>query len=140
VGVGLLTALITGLVLGAVARSAMAVLALAGTGRSTVTAGGSLFIVLVYAVAALPGALAAALTARRWRWAPAVAGALLLTVPAIGVGSEEVGGMGGLGAGRLVVAVAAGLVVLATVALLPLVTVRLAERLSSGRRIDAAPA
>ena len=93
------------------------------------------FILLIFVVAMVPGAAVAALTRRRLRWLLPGAGALFLCVPAVGVASAEVGATAGFDAGQWSGVAIAGLGVFATIALLPVLTVRLTDRWTrSGRR------
>jgi len=90
---------------------------------------GSIFIVAIYAVAMMPGAVAAAITLRRRRWFCAVAGSVFLLFPAVGVASEELGDTAGLSTVQWIVVSATSLSVFATIALVPLVTVWTVDRL-----------
>jgi hypothetical protein len=103
------------------------------------TWGGSLSIVAVYALAMLPGAVVAAGTTRLVRWFVAAAGAVFLCIPAIGVASEEIGHRGGWSAFRWFAVGVFSLGVFATIALAPVVTIRLADRLSGRRPVTDEP-
>ena len=80
--------------------------------------------------------MVAALTTHWVRWLLPVAGALFLCVPAIGVASEEIGSTTGFGLGQWLGVGAGGVAIFATIALLPVLTVRLADRWL-GRRAGA---
>jgi hypothetical protein len=139
-GAGVLAAATAGLLVGAVSRLLMRVVTLAADAPGDFSWSGSVGICVTYAAAVLPGALLAAFTSRRYRWSLMVAGALFLCVPAIGVASEEVGGTAGFTFGQWVAVGAAGAGVFATIAVLPLVTVRLVDRFTgrTGRALPGA--
>jgi hypothetical protein len=113
-----------------------------GGGGAAVAAGkessfswsGTASILGLYVLVMVPGGAVAGLTTRRLRWLLPGAGALFLCGPAIGVASEEVGGTGGFGALQWLGVGAAGAAVFATIGLLPLLTVRLADRWLGRRR------
>ncbi|MGY1636645.1 hypothetical protein ACI78V_08315 [Geodermatophilus sp. SYSU D00742] len=138
-GLGVLAALVAGVVLGAVSRALMALVTLAGGGSPSFSWSGTAFILLLYAAVAVPGGLVAGLTTHRLRWLLPAAGALFLCVPAVGVASAEIGSTAGFGAAQWLGTVAAGAAVFGTIALLPLLTVRLADTWL-GRRRATAPA
>ena len=138
---GVLAAAAAGLVLGVLSRLLMRVVTLAAGAPGDFSWAGSAGICVIYAAAMLPGALLAAFTGRRLRWALPVAGALFLCVPAVGVASEEVGHTAGWTIAQWAAVVAGGAAVFATIAVLPLVTVRLVDRLLRvGRRDRVAAA
>ena len=83
---------------------------------------------MIYVLAMVPGAAVAALTRHRLRWSLPTAGALFLCVPAVGVASAEVGGTAGFDLASSLGVGTAGLGVFATIALLPVLTVRLTDR------------
>jgi hypothetical protein len=127
-GAGVAAAVVVGTGLGAVARLLMALVALSADGSSTFSWSGTTFILLIFVLAMVPGAAVAALTRHRLRWLLPGAGALFLCVPAIGVAGAEVGATAGFDAGQWSGVAIAGLGVFATIALLPVLTVRLTDR------------
>jgi hypothetical protein len=136
-GIGVAVALVAGLVTGLVARLAMRVAAVATGGPTAFSLGATAGIVLFFCVAALPGALVAAGTPHRARWLAAVALPALLTVPAIGIATEDIPYLELLIPMRATVVIAAAAVVFLAIALLPVLVVRLAER---WRRVPLSPA
>jgi hypothetical protein len=139
IGLGVLAALVAGAVLGAVSRGLMALVTLAGGGSPSFSWSGTAFILLLYVVVAVPGGLVAGLTTHRLRWLLPTAGAVFLCVPAVGVASAEIGSTAGFGAAQWLGTVAAGAAVFGTIALLPMLTVRLADTWLGRRRV-AVPA
>jgi hypothetical protein len=133
-GAGVLAALVVGTALGAVSRALMALVSLAAGGSSSFSWSGTAFILGLYALVMVPGGAVAGLTTHRLRWLLPIAGALFLCVPAIGVASEEIGGTASFGAIQWLGVGAAGAAVFATIGLLPLLTVRLADRWLGRRR------
>src|SRR3954452_9626250 len=136
---GALAALVAGAAVGAVARVLMALVSLAADGSTTFSWTGTSFILLIYVLAMLPGGVVAGLTTRRLRWALPIAGALFLCLPAVGVASAEVGGTATFSALQWIGVGTAGAGVFLTIAVLPLLTVALADRWL-GRRGSAGPA
>ncbi|MFD1813314.1 hypothetical protein [Rhodococcus gannanensis] len=133
---GVLAAVGAGLVVGVVGRILMRATTLLAGGTPGFSWSGSASVVVVYAVAMIPGAIVAALTTRRGSTLPLVAGAVLLCFPAVGIASEEVGYLGDLGPVRLAAVLVCGTAVFGTLALLPLVTLRLV-RLATATRVPA---
>ena len=138
VGAALVAAVGAGVVLGLVGRLLMRLVTLAAGQTGEFSWLGTAGIVLIYVLAMVPGALLAAFWRARWRWLLLAAGAVLLSGPAASIASEEVGGVDGLGAGRLVLVLLSGVAVFATIAALPVVTLRVVDRLSPPRRDPAA--
>ncbi len=134
VGVGLGAAVGTGVLVGGLSRVLMRLVSIASGAAGEFTWGGSLSIVLVYAVAMLPGAVVAAATTSVARWFVAAAGAVFLCFPAVGVASEEIGNRSGWSVFRWMAVGCASIAVFATIALAPIVTVRLADRLMGRER------
>jgi hypothetical protein len=125
---GALAALVAGTALGAVARGLMTLMALAAGDVASFSWGGTSFILLLFVLVMVPGAVVAGFSTHRARWLLPAAGAVFLCVPAVGVAGAEIGGTAGFGAGQWL-GVGAGTVALfGTIALLPLVTVRLTDR------------
>ncbi|MGY1663895.1 hypothetical protein ACI78Q_21915 [Geodermatophilus sp. SYSU D00705] len=139
IGFGVLAAVVAGVVLGAVSRGLMALVTLAGGGSPSFSWSGTVFILLLYVLVAAPGGLVAGLTTSWLRWLLPVAGAVFLCVPAVGVAGEEIGSTVGFSAAQWLGTAAAGAAVFATIALLPLLTVRLADTWL-GRHRTVAPA
>lgn len=96
VGAGVGAGLVAGLAAGLVARLMMRLATVAGDGGTSFSLSGTAAIVLVFVVAAVPGAVLAALVAHRWRAALLVVGSLFLCLPATGVASEDLGHLSGL--------------------------------------------
>ena len=125
---GVLAALVAGVCLGSLARGLMALLALVAEGSSTFSWSGSSFILIVFVLVMLPGGVVAGLTARRWRWLLPVAGAAFLCVPAVGVAQTDIGATTDLGPGQWLGVAAGAVGIFGAIGLLPLLTVRLADR------------
>jgi hypothetical protein len=126
--VGVLAALVAGTAVGAVARGLMTLVALAAGDVASFSWSGTSFILLLFVLVMVPGAVVAAFSTHRARWLLPAAGAVFLCVPAVGVAGAEIGGTAGFGAVQWL-GVGAGTVALfGTIALLPLVTVRLTDR------------
>jgi len=140
--VGLSSALVAGVLIGVVSRILMRAATVAVGGEPHFSWGGSLFIVLLYAAAMVPGGLLAA-TGHRYRWLSA-AGVLFLFVPATGIASEELTNLDRLSTLRLCLVGVLGLSIYASLVVLPFVTVLVLRRLErifgSPRRFpDPAP-
>lgn len=131
---GLSAALVAGVLVGGVSRILMRAATIAAAGEPGFSSSGSVFIVLIYAAAMIPGALLAA-TGHRYRWASA-AGVLFLFVPATGIASEELGELGDLNALRLGLVGVVGLSIYASLVMLPFVTILALRRFE---RIGASP-
>jgi hypothetical protein len=127
--VGVAGAVAAGVVVGVVSRALMRVVTLAADHHGSFAWADSLGILVVYAVAMLPGGLAAAFTVRRYRWLVAAGGSILLLVPAFGIASDEIGETDGLSAVRWIALLASSGAVFATIVLLPFVTVSIIDRL-----------
>jgi hypothetical protein len=138
IAAGALAAVVVGTVLGGASRGLMALVSLAATGSSSFSWAGSASILLIYALAMLPGGVVAGVTPRSLRWLLPVAGALFLCVPAIGVASEEIGSTVDFGALEWLGIGLFGAAIFLTIALAPLLTVRLTDRWL-GRRRDVVP-
>jgi hypothetical protein len=120
-------AVVAGAVLGALSRALMALITLIAGGQPSFSFAGTGFVLALYAAVVLPGALLAALTVHRARWLLLGAGAVFLCVPAIGVAQEEVTGTELFDAVQWIGVGSAGLAIFATVAVLPVLTVRLVD-------------
>jgi hypothetical protein len=92
-------------------------------------------ILLVYAVAMLPGALLAAMWSHRRRWLLLAAGAVFLCVPAVGIASDELGDTSAFSTAQWTGVIAASVGVFLTIAVAPVVTLRLVDRLLGRRRL-----
>lgn len=125
IGIGLAAALAAGLVLGAVARLMMRLATLAAGHEGEFSLGGTMGIVTMFVVVAVPGAVLAALLTRRGRSALLVLGALLLCVPATGVAAADLGDLTGLSTMQWVGVIAATAGVYAAILGLPVLTLRL---------------
>ena len=132
-------AVVAGVILGALSRVFMRLLTLAAGGEPGFSWPGTIFIVLIYVVAVVPAAVAAAFTVRWWRWLAAAAGAMFLMVPAVSVFSEEIGDVQGVSAVAWVGLVAASVAVFATVFAAPAAAIWLVDR-RKGRAPVAGPA
>ena len=128
VGVGFGAAIVSGFAVGVIARMLMRVVTISADHAGEFTLTGSIFIPLIYAVAMIPGAIAAAFTTRWWRWLVVGAGSVFLCFPAVGVASEEIGSTVGLSGLRWVFLVATSVLVFASIAVVAVVTVRLVDR------------
>ncbi|RFU19510.1 hypothetical protein [Geodermatophilus marinus] len=128
IGVGIAAALVAGVVAGGLSRAAMAAVTVAAGHESSFSWSGTGFVLGLYAAVMLPGALAAVVTTRRVRWLLPVAGALFLVVPAVGVAGEEIGATSGFGPLQWLALALTSAAVFATIPLLPVLTVRLADR------------
>ena len=128
ISLGIGAALTAGLVVGVIARLLMRAVTVSAGHVGDFTVSGSMFIVLIYAVAMIPCGVVAAATDRRWRWLVAAAGSVFLFFPAVGVASEEIGSTYGLSPLRWVFLAITSLAVFATIVVAPLVTVTLVDR------------
>ncbi|MFC7447431.1 hypothetical protein [Rhodococcus daqingensis] len=126
VGVG--SAVAAGVLVGIMSRLLMRLTTLAAGGSAGFSWSGTAGIVALYVAAMIPGALLVATTGARRSWWLLAAGAVFLCFPAIGVASEEVGYLGDLSVVRLLAVAVSGAAVFATLALLPLLTLRLVRR------------
>ncbi len=125
---GVAAAVVAGVVVGAFARLLMRLTTSVAGGDPGFSWGGTAGILTLYVAAMIPGAAATAVGVRRVSRLLLVAGAVFLGVPAVGVASEEVGDLAGVGTVRLVAVAVCGGLVFATLAVLPVVTGRLASR------------
>ncbi|WP_369131765.1 hypothetical protein [Modestobacter sp. I12A-02662] len=139
-GAGVAAAVLAGTALGAASRLLMALVALASGGPSSFTVSGTFSIVLIYVLAMVPGGAVAGLTTHRARWLLPVAGALFLCVPAVGVAGAEIGATTGFGPAQWLGVGAGTAAVFVTIALVPVVTVRLADRWLGRRGAVDSPA
>ena len=126
---GTVVALVVGSLAGAVARGFMRLVAVAAGHPGEFSWGGTLAIVLAFVVAALPGTIGAAAMRGQRRWVVPVIGTLLLCVPATGVASDEIGATALLSTSQWGGVVASSVGVYACIAAMPLLTVRLVDRL-----------
>src|SRR4051794_31249102 len=93
---GVLAALVAGTALGAVARGLMTLVALAAGDVASFSWGGTSFILLLFVLVMVPGAVVAGFSTHRARWLLPAAGAVFLCVPAVGVAGAEIGGAAGV--------------------------------------------
>lgn len=124
---GLLAAAAGGVLASIPARLLMRLVAIGAGEPPHFSWAGSIGIAVIFAAAALPGALVAAATTRRGRWLPLAVGAALLCVPATGVAAGEVGSTGGYSLLRWLEVAGAGAGVYACIGSLPFVTLRLVD-------------
>jgi hypothetical protein len=110
------------------ARLLMRLVAVAAGHAGSFSLVASAGIVVVFAMFATPGALLAALTAGRFRWALLAAGTLVLFVPATGIASDELGATHGFSIWRWVAVAASGGAVYLCIVALPIVVLRLVDR------------
>lgn len=127
--VAIVACLVAGVVVGGASRLLMRAINLAAGAESGFSWSGTIAIVVAFAVFMLPGAVVAAATSRRGRTALLVLGALALCVPAVSIASEELGSTDGFTAVRWAAVLAAGAGVFATIAAMPVVTLRVVDRL-----------
>ena len=126
--VGLLVGVVAGALLGAVARLMMRLANVAAGRESDFTVAGTAGILFVFAVAAIPGAVFAALWRGRGRWAVALVMALLLCVPAAAIAQSDLGDFLILSTAEWLRVAAATAGVFLTILALPLLTLRLVPR------------
>jgi len=124
-GTAVVAAAAAGALAGGLARGLMRVATLVAGGQPEFSWGGTLGIVLVFAIAMLPVAGLAAFTVRWWRWLAAAAGAVLLAVPAVAIAREDLGVVTSVARWAGVIAVT--LAIFATIAAAPIATVRLVD-------------
>ncbi|MFD6262860.1 hypothetical protein ACFWFK_17195 [Micromonospora chalcea] len=134
------SAVVSGVVLGVLSRLLMRLVTLAADGEPNFSWSGTFFIVLIYVVAVVPAALAAAITVRRWRWIAAALGAAFLTVPAIGISSEELSHVGELSTMAWIGVGAATVAVFATVFAAPAAAIWLVDRVRIPTSVRLSPA
>jgi hypothetical protein len=128
IGAGMVGALVAGVLLGAASRLLMMLVAVAAEATSQFSWPGTAGIVAAYTVAVLPGAVLAAFVRRRGRWLLLALGAGVLLFPAVGVAGEELGFTGHFTALNWALVGLAGLGVFATIGALPVVTLRVVDR------------
>jgi hypothetical protein len=119
---------VVGTAMGALSRVLMRLVTQVAGGEPGFSWSGTIFIVLIYLVAAAPVAALAAFTTRWWRWIAGVAGTALLAVPAASIGMEELGATSGFSAAQWVGTITLTVAILATTVALPIVSVRLVDR------------
>jgi len=124
---GLVGALAAGMLMGAVARLFMMLVALASGDTSRFHWSATVGILLGFAAFMLPGALVAAFVRRRGRWLLPAAGAVALMFPAVGVASDEIGDTARFTTLNWVAVSVTGAVVFATILVLPVLTLRLVD-------------
>jgi hypothetical protein len=130
VALGVVAAMAAGAVVGAFARVLMRLVTVAAGHEAGFSWAATLGIVLVFVIAMVPGAVVAALTTHRLRWLAPIAGAVLLCVPAAAIASSDLGETGDLSAWQWVGVAAATAAIFGLIALAPVVTVRLVDRLA----------
>jgi hypothetical protein len=124
----LIGALAAGILMGAVARLFMMLVALGAGDTSRFNWSATVGILLGFAAFMLPGALMAAFVRRRGRWLLLAAGAVALMFPAVGVASDEIGETAGFTTLNWVAVSLTGALVFATIVVLPVLTLRLVDR------------
>ena len=127
IGLGALAALVVGALLGATSRGLMALVTLAAGKEISFSWSGTAFIVMLYVAVMIPAGVVAGLTTHWSRWLLPTAGALFLCVPAIGIGSVELGATADFSVAQWLGVGTAAAGIFGTVVLLPLLTVRLAD-------------
>jgi hypothetical protein len=127
--VALVACLAAAVVVGGASRLLMRAINVAAGAESGFSWGGTIAIVVAFAAFMLPGALVAAATRRRGRTVLLVLGALALCVPAVSIAGEELGSTDGFTTVRWAAVLAAGAGVFATIAAMPVVTLRVVDRL-----------
>lgn len=125
IGVGIAAAVVAGLALGLVARLMMRLATVAAGHESGFSLAGTAGIVMIFVIAAVPGALLASLMNRRGRSALLVVSALLLCVPATAVAGQDLGAVGPLSGVEWVGVGLATAGIYAAILALPVVTLRL---------------
>ena len=126
--VGLVAGVVAGVLLGAVARLMMRLANVAAGRESDFTVAGTAGILFVFAVAAIPGAVFAALWRGRGRWVVALLMALLLCIPAAAIAHSDLGDFLILSNAEWLRVAAATAGVFVTILALPLLTLRLVPR------------
>jgi len=133
-GTAVVAAAVAGTLAGGLARGLMRVATLVAGGQPEFSWGGTLGIVLVFAIAMLPVAGLAAFTVRWWRWLAGAAGAVLLAVDAAAIAAGELGVVTSVAQRAGVIAVT--LAIFATIAAAPIATVRLVDTMLGPRPRD----
>jgi hypothetical protein len=137
--VGIAAAVVAGLVLGGVARLMMRLANLAAGGDTGFSLGGTLSIMVLFAVFTLPGAILAVLMRRRGRSALLVAAALFLCVPAASIAGSDLGHVEGLSTLQWVGVGMATAGVFASILAIPFLTLRLLAIAPGGRSRSRQP-
>ena len=136
----LVAALAAGVLMGAAARVLMRLVAVASGEAGEFSLVGSAFIVVVFVLAVLPGALLASLYRGRGRSLLLVAGTGLLLFVAVGTLRSDLGDVTGLSAARWTLVGLAAAGVLVAILVLPVLTLRLLGRSAARRSPSTAPA
>jgi hypothetical protein len=126
--VALAIATAAGVALGALSRALMRVGTYVAGGTPGFSWSGTLFVLLLYVVAAAPVTVLAASTTRWWRWIAAVPGSGMLAVPGASISAEEMVGREGWSGAQWLGAAAVAVAIIATTIALPVITVRLVDR------------
>jgi hypothetical protein len=138
-GVAFLAGVGAGVLCGLAARLCMRLATLAAGQPGEFSWEGTTGIVVVFAIAALPGAILAGLLSGRFRWVLSILMSVLLCVPATAIASSDLGSLDGLDTARWVAVLAAAAGVYVSILALPWVTARLmGVRLSLRRDTSAA--
>jgi hypothetical protein len=124
IGIALLTAVVGGMVVGALSRALMRVVTYISGGEPGFSWSGTFFILLIHAIVAVPVAVVAAFTTRWWRWTLGVAGAAVLFLPAVSIASEEVGETSNWTTAQWVLGMTVTVTIFATIVALPIAVVR----------------
>ena len=130
IGVGIAAAVVAGIVAGALARLMMRLVTVVAGEEASFTVGGTLGILLVLSVFALPGSLLAALVRRRGRSILLVVSALGLCLPATSIALTDLEGVGGLSAMQWVGVGVWTAGVYAAIATMPVVALRVIAAMS----------
>jgi len=114
----------------------MRLASLAAGGETHFTVGGTLGILFVFVVAAVPGAVFAALWRRGGRWVVALMMAFLLCLPAAAIAQADLGDFLILSTTEWLRVAAATAGVFLTILSMPLLTVRLVPRRAPAEHIE----
>lgn len=137
-GVGVAAAIVVGVVCGGVARIMMRLVNVVAGHESSFTVGGTLGIMMIFALFALPGALLATFLHRRGRSVLLVVGALALCVPATTIAATDLDGVSGLSVMQWVGVGLWTAGIYAAVAAMPVVALRAITAMTGPRRAPVA--
>jgi hypothetical protein len=138
IAVGIAAAIAVGAVCGGVARIMMRLVNVVAGHESSFSIGGTLGIMMIFALFALPGALLATFLRRRGRSALLVLGALALCVPATATAAADLEGVFGLSAMQWVGVGLWTAGVYTAIAAMPFVALRTITAMTEPRRAPVA--